>query len=565
MNNRLARTLPLIWLLGWAVCATGVEPSAADAERQFAEELLREAAEAAVLLPEDGDDGIRWLVAMNQVQAGDLSGALETLATFQVPDRKNWALYSIAVARAEVGDAAGAIETAMKVEGEKRDEALENVVHSLAQRGGDLDAALKAAEMIEGRRMRGYALAEIGEAYAKAGASAAASPLLREAFTLLSGEEGWRASIASTLAQLGNLDEALRLAAAIKWKFARGSALSRIAAVLAQAGDYEEADKLFSEAIGLVFAEDSVKPIFTGPEDILRRVAESGRAEIALEAVDRLEPGLKKADMLMNIAAGQALAGDMNAALATLQLAEDEIGRARATLEGVSPDFERDEYYARIVCLDHYDCPTVLRIVAREQLKAGDISGALTNVERIPHGKDRVAAFQEVAAAQLEQGERADALGTLQRAAETAWTLEDGYERFTNLLGVAVDMGRAGDKEGAGAIFIRIFELAEKIPESPNDVRQKEDYWARIAEAQAKAGNFDAALQTIRSANARVLVYSRSLREIATQQAKAGDATAAAAWARLEGDPMARAAALLGVAEGILERLEEEAKSDPSP
>ncbi|MEE9233962.1 MAG: tetratricopeptide repeat protein [Candidatus Acidoferrales bacterium] len=442
--------------------------------------------------------------------------------------------------------------------------ALVDVVSVLGE-VGDLLAARQVAEEIEDPQERGFALTHLAEALSEAGEREGAGLLLVEAFPLLSRQQGWQISIAGKLAELGNLEKALDYAAALKWNFARADAFSRIGEVLSRAGKHEQARELFEQAIEYILTPEGVKSLFWGPEDLLRLIARNGQSSTALNAVTRFEPGLERAQMLMGIAAGQALAGETNAALATLQLAEDELGRARATLGGVSPDFERDEYFARVVCLDHYDCPTVLRIVAREQLKAGDVSGALANVQRIPHGKDRVAAFQEVAAAQLEQGDREDALGTLQRAAETAWTLEDGYERFTKLLAVAVDMGRAGDPTGAGAIFVQAFELADNMPESSYVGWKREDYLVEVATAQAKAGDFDAALQTLRSANARMLVYAQTLREIATQQAKAGDATAAAAWARLEGDPMARAAALLGVAEGILERLEEEAKSDPSP
>jgi hypothetical protein len=79
--------------------------------------------------------------------------------------------------------------------------------------------------------------------------------------------------------------------------------------------------------------------------------------------------------------------------------------------------------------------------------------------------------------------------------------------------------------------------------------------WQDIARAQAKAGDAAGALQTA-STIEDPSDKARAWREIAKVQAKVGDTQGALSWGAAESQDFLKANALLGVAEGILERVQ---------
>ena len=115
----------------------------------------------------------------------------------------------------------------------------------------------------------------------------------------------------------------------------------------------------------------------------------------------------------------------------------------------------------------------------------------------------------------------------------------------------------AGDMQGAR-------QTAASIPVEPvkSDVLRaiaeqgasaKAKALSRIAVAQATDGDFQSALQTAASIQ-KDATKAAALRSIAEAQAKAGYAKNALAWAEKEPSPLLKTHALLGAANGIMER-----------
>jgi hypothetical protein len=127
-------------------------------------------------------------------------------------------------------------------DGLERDDALLSIVPFLMH-VGDTRGALQTAAAVRRAYERAFALSIIGALLYRAGRRAAALAALRRGLKVVAGmgrgseRSGILGVFAETHAEMGNVGQALRMAASLRDRAVRELTLQRIAAIQAQAGD----------------------------------------------------------------------------------------------------------------------------------------------------------------------------------------------------------------------------------------------------------------------------------------------------------------------------------------
>lgn len=182
-----------------------------------------------------------------------------------------------------------------------------------------------------------------------------------------------------------------------------------------------------------------------------------------------------------------------------------------------------------------------MREIAVTQAKARSFNAALTTAQGIDHAFLRAVAFADVAMVQEEAGQLGAYKSTIELALAATRSIEDG-SRSSVLLMIATAQAKAGDFEAALATARGI----------DNAGGGRAVALAAIAEAQIKAGEtgagmstFDAALAAARS---QTDYRGFTIQQVATAQAKAGKFDAALANARTIDEDNSRANAFSAIA-----------------
>jgi hypothetical protein len=176
--------------------------------------------------------------------------------------------------------------------------------------------------------------------------------------------------------------------------------------------------------------------------------------------------------------------------------------------------------------------------LAAAEVRAGNDKAALALAEDFSRPGNQAYIFQHVALAQARAGRAAESKATFARS--HALVTSEGSELW-NLIGAR---SLAGDFDGAA-------ETAKKL--DPADVT----LWESLSYGKAIAGDYqgarEAAAHLGRSAERSAFYSNRqqSLQIIAKLQAQAGKTLAVREWIDKEDDPLMRAYALLGIAEGL--------------
>ena len=185
-------------------------------------------------------------IAEAQAKAGDVAGALHTVASIDVnaPNRmqqkearryRESTLSHIAEAQAQAGDFAGAEHTVAAIEDGKVRLRAQNKVHVARARGGDVPGALAAAN--EGQYdKKGWVLGCIAEAQAQAGDAAGAER------TVATIDEDYRrdqaiSALALARARAGQFPTAFAIAKEIPDSHVRRKAHARLVLAQAEAGN----------------------------------------------------------------------------------------------------------------------------------------------------------------------------------------------------------------------------------------------------------------------------------------------------------------------------------------
>src|SRR3972149_6548908 len=136
---------------------------------------------------------------------------------------------------------------------------------------------------------------------------------------------------------------------------------------------------------------------------------------------------------------------------------------------------------------------------------------------------------------------------------------KDDYFRCAALTEIAKFQLKAGDQAGARKSLQQALRVADSVQAGAGT---EIIVLNEIAEAQAEAGDLEAAQETFRLARQKADAYMDEsyravhLQGIAHSQAKAGQKQEALQWTRSLSEPVAKAAALVGIARGILEKSE---------
>lgn len=536
----------------------------------LAREALQEAGRIALSDQEGIGRATLIEIANLLVKVGDSSAAFEIADTIADESIRGHVMQGIVLALVEAGDGRRALETARSLKEEQRDMSLSSITYDLAQ-AGEFRLARQAATAIHDMRHRANALYDLAWSRVKAGENVEAAAALRDASdaAVALNDSAMIRNIAEDQAKIGNLSEAFTTVLSIRSHYMRASALTAIAVHQAKAGDQASASLTFQEAVEAALRVADEDYMAEALYEIAKAQVRVGSVEEALQTASLLEPGLRKGEGLTHIAVEHALLGNVEGALRATLLAEEEFVRARSLrVEAVRPgkhgakgatgtrNYEVDERFARLVCLNHYECLTAYRASAQAYLKEGNVEAALGVAANIKSEEDRIRALREIAAKQVEVGDPPGAAGTLQNAVETAVSIEDHMEKVRWLSEIAIAQENADDHGGAQGTLQLAFELAEEVRGTDPRGFDRGDYFSEIITAQVVAGDITSALETSKAIRDDMHSYSWSLNEIAKVQAKSGEAEVALGWVRKVKAPLAKVRGLIGMARGVLERVE---------
>jgi len=339
------------------------------------------------------------------------------------------------------------------------------------------------------------------------------------------------------------LQQALEAARTIADPKVRFDALMQIAMVQSKTGDSAGARKTCQEALALAetFANDrfkvrSLTNVALAQREAADRAAALQTVRQAEQAAAAIQDAQEKGNALMDIIQAQTLFGDNEGALRTASgsgdiqssglqrfamfIRMDDKPAARKALKQV---FELAKTVGSPV-----DKSSVLSTIARSQVRAGDVPGALQTADAVDSMR-RFTVLEVIAVAQARTGDFAGAL-------KTANTIQWDVSKAKALQAIALAQAQGGDSAGAKATLEEARQLADDLQKRaaarpvrrgrpsqfPGNVRSGiPSATAEIALTQQLLGDSSGARQTI-SAIDSVSDKARALLDIGTAQAEAG-------------------------------------------
>ena len=331
-----------------------------------------------------------------------------------------------------------------------------------------LAEALRVAARIQKQQVRSQGLASIGVVQAKAGDMVGAKRTIADALAIAERipkrrQQRWAlVDVAEAQANIGDFRRARMTAATVG---AEEIVLSRIAAAQAKAGDIRAAEESISAAVALWDRTDPEQHS-VGLLEVATGQARAGNVRGAFVVLKRVKRTRGRVRVLFDIAAAQAKAGDSK-------------GAAQAISHAIAMAERSDDLTLRVKAF-------CLR--AQVQVKLGDtqavansISAAMRTAQRIGGKTDRDFALRDIAEAQAKAGDSAGAISTTQR-------INDNYWRDWALRDIAEAQAKAGDIVGA-------METQRRF-----DAGNVPGVIGEIAAAQAKAGDIGEAMRTAQRA-----------------------------------------------------------------
>ena len=300
----------------------------------------------------------------------------------------------------------------------------------------------------------------------------------------------------------GELTEATRIATLINDTVVRTSALAKVALGQAEAGDVDAAriilDMIREPAARMddpverahVFTDIAAVQAATGDvDDATQTIAAT------LETVQAIESTNDRADVLAVVGEAQAKAGHVTDARATLDTALD-------LALSVEDEFQRR---AR------------LRQLVSSRIETGQLAAAINVATLIANDSHRAAMLADVALAQTESNDMADARDTITLAAQAA---KASGANALLLANIATVQAKAGMIEEARATFRDALQDVDT-----KSYRYPGYMLAGVAAAQAEAGNVENSRTTIDKAINNIWSLGRgsAINAIAAAQIVAGD------------------------------------------
>jgi RNA polymerase sigma factor (sigma-70 family) len=392
-------------------------------------------------------------VAWSQIDAKDRTAVFETLKQAEEAvtpiegksERPTW-LVRLIGAQATAGDYEGGLRTLAKGEGfqgtllsqfgsrlntENKEAARKAITQALAMVKFE---DKQASERTNGLSGVAYALVKLG----------VLEQALETAAKLGKEQDGCLEIIASAQARDGDIAGAVRTAKSIQQDDAKAEALDAIARAQAKAGDLtaarstlgelrELAEKLQQAEIGRLRRQPFQNNQFSRFSMLQARIALTqlllGDKSGALVTAASITSDLHKADALLDMGRNRLTAGKPNEAREMFVAASEAAQRAVPAMRrgGWPPQSAK---------------AVRLQLIAREQVKAGDIKEAFKTANSIPTDQAMDDALAGIAPAQAEAGDRKSALETIAR-------IRDAISKATALEGVAEKLVQTGHEKDA--------------------------------------------------------------------------------------------------------------------
>jgi tetratricopeptide (TPR) repeat protein len=477
-------------------------------EKVGAQQILEKAVRVAENIKDRRDKAeLLHRIALAQVRAGDIAGSKKTLSqalavVASLKDR-NWKdlmFFRVAAAQSMAGDVTQAMDTASKVlDAGRKHDALQSIVVEQA-RNGNVKEAIRLAHSID--------------------------------------ERGAIVLIAWIQAKSKDFKGALNTAAAIEDVNLRSQALVEIAVEQAKGGEMELAVQTLDKVDGRLIPANALY----GAVKDLARTGDVRRTKEIAATLESNPPNAGVADALAELGVAQVKLGDDKGALETVSKVSEEfmadalsrVAEAQVRLGNIRDALETVNLLKNESQQVHARCR-----IAIAQAEAGDPTGALKTFEGLDvDSEDRISVLRDIAVSQIKVGDI------------------EGARRTLDVL--AADFGTATQMYALMAIGVA-FVKAGKLSDAMKTIAPIEGLMYRsailrdIALAQAEIGDYPGAWKTtdtIEEKEAKGL----ALHGIGMAQAKAGNIGAGIEKSNKQIVPFEKGQALLGVAEGILDR-----------
>jgi len=509
----------LLLVVALVVMAPAAQEQKSPALRDQALQLLGDAAASAHGVESDVERGkVLAEIAAAQWAAGDRTAAeanfqqaQQALESPQPADAKpeltsyyqGW----VATARAKAGDFEGAAEAITALQNPTaRTLALDNLVAAQLKAGKVDDAARTALELEDGNS--------------------------RDTFL---------AATVTFRVRSGDLEGAAKMVEVINRPEHKAPALAALAVGYAKAKQPERAKAFMAEALRLAKESDPGEP-----------KASRGGFWPGCQYSGSEAPG---DPMLESVALSQAQMGDLSGAFETLERIQTEARKenllaALASFQGQAKDFRGAR--ATTDRIKRQSCRAQAQeFVALQELRARDLSGAAATIAAIKEPVSKARALTKLAEAQVNTDQPALALETLAYAQELVLGEADNLQRSQALAQIGIWQARAGRRDLATQAFADALAAARAHDEHgpPGAVQG-------VAQRQAEAGFVAEALGSTEAAppQARLMI----LRRLMQAAGRGGSGAEAVVGAQALASPLEKANALLGLAEGLLQRAESE-------
>ena len=562
----MRKLLPALLLLAITLAAQAPAEPEAEALREQARALLRQAAAVAVEAePRDRTKllsdiaSLQWKLGDRDAANKNFDLAQEVLETVQDPsDAEPPALYpgAVATARIQVGDVDGAARTLERIQDPKtRKQVIESLAWGRARNASTPEEVEAARALVDQESADRIARMLVGQR-AKQGDSEGARAL---AETIVNPKDRAPALLilATTPAEIGAARSLVDSRAADD--HCAMSAYRR-----AEAGEFELA-RTFAEAV----ADPAKKAqVFKDVASIEKRIRdkEAGKPP----AVDEsgffygrgkptcwLEvPATPELEAQVEAVIQRALAGDLKGALEIVsQIPSKEMQENLLVSLSVFQAYKEGVKNARATAerLRRNDCRAfALEYIFLFQIQAGDLTGAASTIDSMPDSLKKGSALTRLAAAQIKAGESEGVLALLSRArgyilqGEVNEIFSPAPRQRAQALGrVAIFQARLGERELAAKTFAEAADFAIAGGE-------EEGTWTTleiVAQMHAQAGLIAEGIAFVQAAPVKNrLSQIRHLMSITGRQQQVAESLAAAENLTI---PAQKASALLGVAEGL--------------
>jgi hypothetical protein len=329
-----ARTIEDKQWKAWMLESIAAE-QAKGGDKKAAARIFKEALEAAKEIDGFAKYHTTHGIAGSMARAGNIEGARKVAEAIEHEDSRDYGLMQIAAAQARTGDIKGAIKTAETISTERHKSAALRVVVEVHTEAGRLKEAAKLAETIAEDSDRAFAFVAIATARAKAKDRAAARKDLAEALKIADGipeehDGGWvtYTFVAKAQAEMGDGEQALKTANAIKKEVWKNNALCFIVKARVKAGDLQAAREA-AETIPSEYVQGEAM------KEIVAARLRAGEVKEATKAAASIDSVAWRVQSMLEIAKFQAKAGDRSAADKTFQKAFKEAEDVRDEEPGV--------------------------------------------------------------------------------------------------------------------------------------------------------------------------------------------------------------------------------------